>query len=344
MAPTQKLAPYAVGTTALSVVTGITLSQPHRNGLTRWRSSLRLGELPNTFYKRIPITSLFRGVDFIKLDYITPGSPSNGVNLPADESGEVIAWHKAIAQCGRQIRLDISWKLNRSQKYFTIWNQNADSMRIDQDINNSGSNTLVGWGTVQRAIENYRQWIVSGLQFFNTLNVYPDLDNLYVANDPSVDGITYAQQQTMMSHWIAAGANLILGDDLTKLSSFGTYILTHAAAQAVTSFTAQYPMQPRNPGSGNQNPKQMQAWISGPSPSGEAIVLLVNYGPDQGQGGFGTTISGSQHMTISYADLGITAPYKVYDVWNDNYWGNVSTGLDVNIAEGQSFLLHLTRQ
>ncbi|KAK2609167.1 hypothetical protein QQS21_002249 [Conoideocrella luteorostrata] len=283
------------------------------------------------------------GIDFIKLDYITPGSPSNGVYLRADASGEVIAWRKAIDQCGRKIRLDISWKLDRSQKNFAIWNQNADSMRTDQDINNSGSNTFVAWATVQRAIENYRQWISAGSQYFSTINVRPDLDNLYASNEPSISGISYAEQQTMMSHWIGAGANLILGDDLTRLNSFGTYVLTHPAAQAVTSFTAKYPMQPRNPGSGGNSPKQVQAWIAGPSPSGEAVVLLVNYGPDQGQGGFGTKNSGSQHLVISYDDLGVKAPYRVFDVWNDNYWGDVSTGLSVNIAEGQSFLLHLTR-
>jgi alpha-galactosidase len=282
-------------------------------------------------------------LDFVKLDFITPGSPSNGVNLPADESGEVIAWHKAISQCGRKIRLDISWKLDRSEKYFAIWGQNADSMRTDQDINNSGSSNFVNWATVQRAFENYRQWIVAGLQQFKTLHIYPDLDNLYVANDPSVDGINNVQQQTMMSHWIGAGANLILGDDLTRISSSGLRLLTHPTVQAISAFTARYPMQPRNPGSGKQDPKQMQAWISGPSPSGEAVVLLVNYGPDQGQGGFGTVTTGSQQMTISYADLGIHAPYKVYDVWNDNYWGDVATGLNVGIPEGQSYLLHLTR-
>jgi hypothetical protein len=65
--------------------------------------------------------STFRGVDMIKLDYVTPGSPDNGVNLLNDNSGIVVCYHNAIAQQKRQIRLDISWKLSRDEPYYTIW-------------------------------------------------------------------------------------------------------------------------------------------------------------------------------------------------------------------------------
>ena len=63
----------------------------------------------------------FRGVDMIKLDYVTPGSPDNGVNLLKDNSGIVVCYHNAIAQQKRQIRLDISWKLCRDEPYYNIW-------------------------------------------------------------------------------------------------------------------------------------------------------------------------------------------------------------------------------
>ena len=57
----------------------------------------------------------------IKLDYVTPGSPENGVNLLKDNSGIVICFHNAIAQQQRSIRLDISWKLDRNETYYAIW-------------------------------------------------------------------------------------------------------------------------------------------------------------------------------------------------------------------------------
>ncbi|UKZ83979.1 hypothetical protein TrVFT333_011795 [Trichoderma virens FT-333] len=282
------------------------------------------------------------GVDFVKLDFVTPGSPDNGQSLPADQSGSVIAWHNAIKNSGRQMRLDISWKLDRTQKYFDIWNSNADSMRTDQDLNNSGSSTLVSWGTVQRAIDNYRQWIIAGLQFFDELNIYPDMDNLVVGNPESISGLSDGQRTTVMTHWIGAGANLIVGNDMTTLDDLGTNLLTNSQALQVAAFTAQYPMQPRNPGSGGQDATQFQAWIAGPSPSGEAVVVLVNLGPDNGQGGFGTQTRGVQTVTATWQDLGISGQFNVQDIWNNKSLGVIGDQVSAQLNEGDSVLLHLT--
>lgn len=283
-----------------------------------------------------------RGVDFVKLDFVTPGSPDNGQSLPTDQSGTVIAWHNAIKNNGNQIRLDISWKLDRTQKYFDIWNSNADSMRTDQDLNNSGSTTLVNWGTVQRAIENYRQWIIAGLQFFDELNIYPDLDNLFSGNPENISGLSNGQRTTVFTHWIGAGANLIIGNDMTTLDDFGKSLLTNSQALEVADFTAQFPMQPRNPGSGGQNAAQLQAWIAGPSPSGEAVVVLVNLGPDNGQGGFNTQTSGVQTVTATWDDLGISGQFNVQDIWNNKSLGTVSDQVSAQLDEGESVMLHLT--
>lgn len=288
------------------------------------------------------LISSTRGVDFVKLDFVTPGSPDNGQSLPTDQSGTVIAWHNAIKNNGSQIRLDISWKLDRTQKYFDIWNSNADSMRTDQDLNNSGSTTLVNWGTVQRAIENYRQWIIAGLQFFDELNIYPDLDNLFSGNPENISGLSDGQRTTVFTHWIGAGANLIIGNDMTTLDDFGKSLLTNSQALQVADFTAQFPMQPRNPGSGGQNAAQLQAWIAGPSPSGEAVVVLVNLGPDNGQGGFNTQTSGVQTVTATWGDLGISGQFNVQDIWNNKSLGTVSDQVSAQLDEGESVLLHLT--
>ncbi|KAK6957705.1 hypothetical protein Daesc_000493 [Daldinia eschscholtzii] len=267
------------------------------------------------------------GVDFIKLDFITPGSPANGVNLPPDSSGEVIAYHQAIAQSGRDMRLDISWKLDRSQKYFDIWETNADSMRTDQDINNGGASTFVSWEVVQRAIDNYRQYITTVTAYNTTLTIYPDMDNLFVGNPASVSGVTDDERQTIMTHWLGAGANLIVGSDLTSLDGLGLNLLTNPNAIAIADFTAHYPMQPRNPGSGLANSQQLQAWIAGPDASGAAVVIIANYGPDEGQGGFGTSLSGMQTISVSWDDLGINGTFDVHDVWADKDLGAESSGL-----------------
>ncbi|KAL1874026.1 hypothetical protein VTK73DRAFT_580 [Phialemonium thermophilum] len=285
------------------------------------------------------------GVDLIKLDFVTPGSPDNGGHLVPDNSGAVIAYHKAIAQSGRKMRLDISWKLERNDTYYDIWRANADSMRTDQDINNSGQPTFVDWATVQRAIDNYRQYIVLQVPKRQPLTIYPDMDNLFVGNPASVSGVSDAMRRTIMSHWTAAAANLISGADMTSLDELGEKLMTDRDIVSTATFSARFPMQPRNPGSGGTEARQLQAWIGGPDPqTKEAVVLLANYGPDRGQGGFGTSLEGVQEVSISLSDLGLDSrkKYRAFDVWGKKTsnicGGAVTAGLD----EGESLLLRLT--
>jgi alpha-galactosidase len=284
------------------------------------------------------------GVDFIKLDFITPGSPDNGVNLPANESLAVPAYRSAIEKTGRQMRLDISWKLARDPTDYAIWEGNADSMRTDQDINNAGatSTSFTAWATVQRAIDNYRQYISLHTSQNEDLTIYPDMDNLFVGNSPQEDGVTDDQRFSIMSHWLGAAANLIIGNDLTNLDTTGKAILTNTNALSVGDFAAQRPMRPRNPGTGNSTSQQLQAWIGGPDETGKAVVLLANYGPDLGQGGFNTSLTGVQNVTVSWRDLGISGKFNVLDVWKDQSLGVASDHLSASLDEGQSLLLTLT--
>lgn len=298
----------------------------------------------NTNIDQTDQTNRNRGVDFIKLDFVTPGSPENGQNLPTDQSACVPAWREAIRQTGRPMRLDISWKLDRTEKYFRIWDANAESMRTDQDINNSGEHTFIRWATVQRAIDNYRQYVVTALPLFNKSNnglrVRPDLDNMYVGNAASITGVSDVQRRTIMTHWIATGANLITGSDLARIDALGLELMTNKAALAVADFAANYPMQPRNPGSGEQGAKQLQAWIAGPDSTGRAVLVLANYGPDQGQGGFGTSLPGKQTVSVMWAELGISGGVqKVTNVWTGEDVTVGKDGISVTLDEGDSLLL-----
>lgn len=242
------------------------------------------------------------------MDYMTPGSPQAGETLPANNSLAAVAYHKAIQQSGRTIRLDLSWKLDRdSAADFEIWRNNADSLRTDQDINSSNTGTFVAFATVQRAIEQYRSFINQQVEDPTRQNVpimiHPDMDNMYTGNAASLTGLTDQERYTVAIHWIGAGANLITGSDLSQLDSLGQELLYDSEALSVAEFTAQYPMQPKNPfGSalpGSQASEQLQAWIAGPDENNEnAVVVLANYGPDQGSGGFGTSLQGTQLVNI----------------------------------------------
>ncbi|KAG0646374.1 Alpha-D-galactoside galactohydrolase 3 [Hyphodiscus hymeniophilus] len=281
------------------------------------------------------------GVDMIKLDFITPGSPYNGANLVCNNSAAVEAYHNAIAQSGRQIRLDLSWKLCRNETYLPLWSKFGESMRTDQDIDNYGEDTFVAWQEVQRAIDNYRQYISLQKQRGVAITIYPDMDNLFVGNAANVTGVSDTQRITIMNHWLGAAANLVIGSDLTQLDALGIQLLTSSQSGAFANFSAQYPMQPRNPGSGNNLAQQLQAWIAGPSQETEAYVILANYGPDQGASGFDTSLAGVQAVTVSLNDLGISGQaWNFTDVWNGN--STVVTGsFTAYLNEYESQLLHL---
>lgn len=128
---------------------------------------------------------------------------------------------------------------------------------------------------------------------------------------------------------------------LTIYTDTGRSILTNADALAVADFAATYPIRPRNPGTGLRRAKQLQAWIGGPSPSGETVVLLANYGPDQGSSGFQSSLSGPQNVSVTWADLGIAGSFKAKDVWKGLDLGEVSDGFNATLREGESLLIRM---
>ena len=304
----------------------------------------------------------------IKMDFMTPGSPDAGETLPANNSLAAVAYHKAIQQSGRNIRLDLSWKLDRnSVADFEIWRNNADSIRTDQDINNSGTGTFTSFGTVQRAIEQYRSFInqqeEDPTRQTVPIMVHPDMDNMYTGNAASLTGLTNQERYTVAIHWFGAGANQITASDLTQLDTLGTELLYDSETLSVAAFTANFPMQPKNPFGtaqpGSQASEQLQAWIAGPDANNEnAVVVLANYGPDQGSGGFGTSLQGTQLVNISLSLLGIAngqsngAPgWNVRRVLGGGGQGGsdhadlgvTSTFLASNLGPGESALYKLTR-
>jgi alpha-galactosidase len=284
------------------------------------------------------------GVDMIKLDYVTPGSPQNGANLVCDNSDAVRMFQNAIKKTGKQIRLDISWKLCRNETWLPVWSGLAESMRTDQDLDNYGQNTFMAWWTGQRAIDNYRQYIGLQAQRDVPITIYPDMDNLFTGNPESLTGVNDSIRTTVMNHWLGAAANLILGADLTQIDDLGYKLITSHQSIAASNFFAKFPMQPRNPGTGNNSAQQLQAWIGGPSDGNEeAYVLIANYGPDQGSGGFGTQLYGLQNVTVSMEDLGIAgSTWTFTDIWEGNST-RVSDSYTAWLTEGASQLLHLTK-
>ncbi len=272
-----------------------------------------------------------RGVDYIKLDYITPGSNDNGVDLPPDESPEVQMWHKAIKKTGRKMTLAISWKLDRTKPYFDIWRTNADSVRVDQDIQSYSRTPFTDWSRVLRTLTNYLEWINAAVANYKTIGTHPNLDTMYVLNDGSLSGLSLDQRRSVFIHWIGASAELNLGDDLEQPDAEGLALLNDGDALAAASFTANYPMQPRNPGSGGNAWLAQNAWIAGPAPSGEFIAVLANYDD-----------AGTKTVSASFGDLGVSGKYSCFDVFGKKSQ-TTSSGLSASLNGGQSVMFRCTR-
>lgn len=144
-----------------------------------------------------------------------------------------------------------------------------------------------------------------------------------------------------MNHWLGAGANLIVSGDLIQIDNVGHKPTTSEQSIAAADFFALYLMQPCNTGTADNLAQQLQAWIRGPSDEA-AYVLVANYGPDGGAGGFGTQLPGIHSVTVSLADLGIPGTTWVFtDIWEANS-KLVSDSYTAWLTEGGSQLLRLT--
>lgn len=225
--------------------------------------------------------------------------------------------HNAIMKYAPAMQLDISWRLEREEPFWDLWQHNADTIRVDRDIN-FGQNPVT-WGPTQRTIEQYRifinQQVLDSTRQNKPIMIRPDMDNLLVAapsSSSSWSGYSTIERYAQAILWIGAGANLINGCDMTKVDDLGKKLLTDPEVLGVAAFTANYPMVPKNPSStqepGGPNASQLQAWIAGPNDAGTAVVVLSNLGPDEcwdNECSYNTKTTGDQLVNVTLSDLGI---------------------------------------
>ena len=225
------------------------------------------------------------GIDFIKLDAVSPGSYSDNLNI--DTIPDVQAMSKAIAQSRRKIWLTLSWALD--EDYLSDWQQNSNARRIEGDVECEGDcPNITEW---QRVLVRFYDLIGWENASGPTLG-WNDLDSLEVGN--TTDGITETEQQTAMTLWSLANAPLSLGGDLTKLTPFGLKLLTNDEVLAV-----QRSGHPAKQVNGGFTP----VWVSDLG-DGSYYVGIFNLNA------FATPIQ------ISWKDLGFAGAGEIRDLWN----------------------------
>jgi alpha-galactosidase len=165
------------------------------------------------------------GIDFIKLEGVTPGSDS--YDLSIDNRPDVEAWSKAIAASGRPIWLTISWALD--QDYLSVWQQYANARRIDQDVEcEGGCATLTDWPRIYERFRDLPGWENASSPQLG----WNDMDSLDIG-DGVLDGLSNEEKRSALSLWALANAPIYLGGDLTTIDSFGKQLVTNDEVLAV---------------------------------------------------------------------------------------------------------------
>ena len=251
------------------------------------------------------------GVDFLKLDGVGPGSFQGGANH--DNTPDVAAWSKALKQTGRPIQFVISWALSHNEA--GTWEQNTNGWRIDTDVE-CYCNTLVTWNnSVKIRWDDVVQWIGdAGPGHWN------NLDSLDVGNG-TMDGLTDAERQSYLTLWAIEAAPLYLGDDLTKLDSYGLSLLTNSEVIAVD--------QAGNPAKPVSQRTDQQVWYARNS-DGSYTVALFNLGASQAT------------VTANWGDLGIAGSAAVRDLWSNTNLGASTGSFSASLPAHGSRLLRIT--
>ncbi len=287
------------------------------------------GPLPNPYHDKIDFTKpgaqqyinsvvdLFAswGIDFIKLDGVTPGSCVNDLSI--DNRPDVKAWSKAIAQSGRPIWLTISWQLD--QDYLDVWQQYSNARRIDDDVECEGGcgGYLTNWPRIiLREYDDVGWENAAG----PTLG-WNDLDTLDVGNG-SADGLSDTEKQTAITIWAMANAPLYLGGDLTQLDAFAKSAFTNDELLAVDQSG-----HPAIQKTGGFHP----VWIADAG-DGDYYVALYNFAafPDR--------------VDVRWSDLGFKNALAVRDLWNHTDLGVFPGGFSTMVLGHGARLLKVAPQ
>lgn len=250
------------------------------------------------------------GVDFIKLDGVTPGSYSDDLSI--DNRDDVAAWSRAIQRSGRPIWLTVSWQVGKD--YLDTWRAYSNARRIDDDVECEGRcATLTNWPRIEKRFRDLPNWqdASGGSQGWN------DLDSLDIG-DGDLDGLSLDEKRSAFTLWSMANAPIYLGGDLTKLDDTGRQLATNDDVIAVNQ--------------SGKPAKQLQAgdlqvWVSDLG-NGRYYLALFNMNATR-------TVAEWQ-----WRRMGINGALRVRDLWTHKELGP-SFGSHVTVLPGHATQLLL---
>ncbi|MEV0235541.1 carbohydrate-binding protein [Nonomuraea sp. NPDC050786] len=247
------------------------------------------------------------GVDYLKID-----------GVDATTVADVEAWDKALRQTGRPINFALSNNLPIAQA--TTWKRLANSWRTQGDVEcycGSGPNgsgyPLTDWSHVVSRFNSAASW-----QQYAGPGGWNDYDSLQIGNGDQV-GLTADQRRAHMTHWAMAASPLLLGTDLTALTSVDLAMLKNDRLIAVDQdgVAAQRVV----------NSGVNQVWRKRES-NGDYIVALYNTGT-----------SGNSTVSVTWSQVGFTGPAAVTNLWSGASEGTVSSSFSATLRPGETRLI-----
>jgi hypothetical protein len=157
--------------------------------------------------------------------------------------------------------------------------------------------------------------------------LHPAAQHTGYYNDPDMmmvgmPGLSTAQNQMHMGLWAIAGAPLIAGNNLTRMTAATLAVLTNRKVIAIDQ-------DPR----GLQGVKVaedssgLQVYSKILSGAGNRAVLLLNRNAD------------AAPISVRWADIGLSTVTAVQDVWSNSALGSPALGYTANVPAGASVLL-----
>jgi Alpha galactosidase A/Alpha galactosidase C-terminal beta sandwich domain len=249
------------------------------------------------------------GADYLKIDGVGAG------DIP-----DVRAWAQALINTGRPIVYALSNNLPIANA--ATWKQYANSWRTQGDVEcycgpgpNGSGYPLTDWNHVNSRFGSAAAW-----QPHAGPGGWNDLDSLEIGNGDQV-GLNADQRRSQLTLWAMAGAPLLLGTDLTALTSTDMAMLTNdriiavdqdgVAARRIINATGQQVVSKREAG-------------------GDYVVALFNNGT-----------SGNQTITVNWSQVGFTGSGDVTDLWSGNSGGRVVNAYTATLRPGEPRLIRV---
>src|SRR6266540_2488125 len=212
------------------------------------------------------------GVDYLKID-----------GVGSSDIPDVQAWATALRKTGRQINYALSNNLAIADA--ATWRKLANSWRTQGDVEcycgpgpNGSGYPLTDWSHISSRFGSAASW-----QQWGGPSGWNDLDSLQIGNGDQI-GLNADQRRTVMTLWAMAASPLLLGSDLTNLTSVDLAILTNDRLIAVNQdgYTSQRIV----------NSGVNQVWRKRED-NGDFIVALYN-----------TDTSGSSTVSVNWSQVG----------------------------------------